>query len=317
MPVPFADPLDHPVLAVDIGSRTTRALLHVPGGRSGKKGVAARYAFALPSSERMHAPGAAPEDLCPSVGIPPSEAGFNRDLWCSLPGMIGLPQPEAILVSALECGGVFPSGSDGCQGARCRLGGQLWGLSRSGGIGVGSLVAAPLGKEMLRLRAIQRITGYPVLDSSAAFVLGLLAVPGIAERSYREGLTLLFAGGDSVSAGLVFQDRLLAFFELSADRVLPPDGGAPSLLLNCLEEFRLGWLPKERASQLGGWVDAVPALPPEAEGFRPLFVVGSRASLLEKHGRLIETPEDRGMNNCRGLLYGYARLREDTSASGL
>ena len=168
---------------------------------------------------------------------------------------------------------------------------------------------------MLRLRAIQRIIGNPVLDSSAAFLLGLLASPGVTERSYREGVTLLFAGRHVVSAGLVFQDRLLAFFALPTDRGLPPDGSTPSLLLHCLEEFRLGWLPKERAAELGGFVDAPSALPPEAEGFRPLFVAGPCAALLEKHGRIVGTPEDRAMLNCRGLLHGYARMCAEGAGS--
>ena len=293
----FVDRLNFPVLAVDIGGRIMRGLLHAPGAALGEQGGPARHAFALPLS--------------------PSEADFSLDLWKSLLAGTGLPRPEAILVSALEPDSArSPADRTDGRGPRVRLGGRLWDLARSGGVGVGSLMSGPLKEDMLRLGAIQRITGYPVLDSAAAFVLGLLADSGVSGRARREGVTLLFAGRHTVSAGLVFRDRLLGFFELPAEKMLPPDGREPSLLLTCLEEFRLGWLPKERAVDLGGFSDVAPSLPPEAEGFRPLFVTGPRAALLEGRGRMVGGPDDMALNNCRGLLYGYALMLEEQAAPG-
>lgn len=285
----FVDPIDCPVLAVDIGGRTMRGLLHAPGEKSGPHAV--------------------------SVPFPAPDAGFDPEPWLSLLAEKRLPRPEAILVSALEPDCARSSaGGAGDRGPRVRLGGRLWDLARSGGVGIGSLMGGPLKEDMLRLGVIQRITGYPVLDSAAAFVLGLLAESGVSGRARREGVTLLFAGRHTVSGGLVFRDRLLGFFELPAGTVLPPDGSVPSLLLTCLEEFRLGWLPKERAAELGGFSDVALSLPPEAEGFRPLFVTGPRAALLEGRGRLVGGTDDMALNNCRGLLYGYARLLEEKNA---
>ncbi len=296
----FVGHLESPVLAVDIGGRTMRGLMHAPGAVPGDE--PALRAFAL---------------ACAETG-----AGFTPEPWRALLAEAGLPWPEVVLVSALEDGvdASLPGAANGRE-ARSGVCGRLWNLSRSdgvsagqGGIGVASLMAEPAGGDMLRLCAIQRITGYPVLDSSAAFLLGLLAEPAVSGRSHREGVTLLFAGRHAVSAGLVFQDRVLGFFELTAERVLPSDGSEPSVLLHCLEDFRLGWLPKERAAELGGFAAVVPALPGEAEGFRPLFVTGPCADLLEGRGRIVGDAEHRAVNNCRGLLYGYARLREERAA---
>lgn len=285
----FAGFPDHSVLAVDIGDRAMRALLHTPGAVPGEKN--GPHAFILPA--------------------PPPDSAFSPEPWLSLADKAGLPRPEVILVSALE---PDPAASPACgkenRGPRVRLGGRLWGLARSGGIDMASLMAAPVRDDLLRLGAIQRITGYPVLDSAAAFVLGLLSDSAVSRRARREGVTLLFAGHYTVSAGLVFQDRLLGFFELPAGRMLPPGTSEPSSLLTCLEEFRLGWLPEERAAELGGFSDVAPDLPPEAEGFRPLFLTGPRAALLEGRGRMTGSAEDMALTNCRGLLYGYALLLE-------
>lgn len=294
----FAGHPECPVLAVDIGGRTMRGLVHAPATVPGDE--PALHAFALARA---------------GIGI-----GFDLELWRALLAEAGLPWPEVVLVSALENGAAASGVAEG-QGARSGVCERLWNLSGSGGasagqggIGVASLMAEPAGEDMLRLCAIQRITGYPVLDSSAAFLLGLLAEPAVSGRSHREGVTLLFAGRHTVSAGLVFQDRVLGFFELPAERLLPADGSEPSALLHCLEDFRLGWLPKERAAELGGFAAVVPALPGEAEGFRPLFVTGPCADMLEGRGRIVGDAEYRAANNCRGLLYGYARLREERAA---
>lgn len=292
----FVGHLECPVLAVDLDGPTMRGFLHAPPAAPGDE--PALHAFAL---------------ACAETGT-----GFDPGPWRALLAGAGLPWPEVVLVSALEDGAdASPPGV--ASGRKPRLGfcERFWDLSRSGGdsgIGAASLMAEPAGEDMLRLRAIQRITGYSALDSSAAFLLGLLAEPAVSGRSRREGVTLLFAGRHAVSAGLVFQDRVLGFFELPAERVLPADGSEPSVLLPCLEDFRLGWLPKERAAELGGFASVVPALPAEAEGFRPLFVTGPCADLLEGRGRIVGDSEYRAMNNCRGLLYGYSRLCEERVA---
>ena len=391
MHISFAEHLDHPVLAVDMGGRVLRALLYAPGptaatcGSSSKihdpaseangrpAGESTLYAFALPSPERMLAeqlkhhtalghsvhldcPVAAggcaaaieahlasgaglslhpetaatlgpeadwPETLRAGVAHRPSvqavvlrDAGFSPLLWRSLLAGLGLPLPDVVLAGALERDSVFPAWNEAeCGRPRSRE--RLWSLSRSGGIAVSELAAAPAREDLLRLRAIQRITGYPALDSSAAFLLGLLSMPGVRERSYRQGVTLLFMGKTVISAGLVFQDRLFGFFELPADRLWPKDAPEPALLLTCLEEFRLGWLPKEMAARLGGFADSALALPPEAEGFRPVYATGPHASLARTIGQIPGTPEDIALNNCRGLIHGYARMRAKTASLGV
>lgn len=254
---------------------------------------------------------------CPVSAESVSGADFNMVAWRSLLAMGGLPQPGAILVSALERGPIFSSFSGAANGlSRATLGPSFFGLSRFGGRRIASLLCPPLSEEMLRLRAIQRMTGNAVTDCSTAFILGLLSIPGITERSYREGVVLLFAGKHFVSAALVFKDRLLGFFELPSGRVLPSGGRDLSRLLQILDDFRLGWFPGELAAKFGGFVDTVSALPAEAEGFRPLFITGPGAAFLEGHGQIVCAQEDIALTDCRGLLYGYARLREESSPRG-
>lgn len=236
----------------------------------------------------------------------------NPEHWSKLMETAGLPKPGAIYACASESGHLLDD-------ARPRpLAPLLGGLfeRHGGGIPVQELLCPTKGPEMLRLSTIQRITGFSVLDSALAFVAGMFALPSVAARSRREGVVLLYMGRHYMRAALAYRGRLFALLELPASPAgQEPPGAedmvrqsamplAPESLAQWLDDLRLGWLPAEKAENLGGFLCRAGALPAEAEGFRPLFITGPGASALEGMGRIVDSgPEESA--NCRGLLAAF------------
>lgn len=243
---------------------------------------------------------------CPDGASPVQDSDYPFALWRGVSAPAGLPQAQNILVSALEHGlGLPPSDSNGP--ARQRLKGRLFPPLPSGGLPLDVLAREALKGEMLRLRAIQRMTGLFVADHALACIFGLLALPTVSERSCREGVTLIHVDDTYLRVALVFQERLAGFLELPASASLFPASGEGDMLMKLLDEFRLGWLPGELAASFGGMVELAPSLPPEAEGFRPIFVAGPQAHKLQGRGRLLEAPDKPSLACCQGLLHAYAR----------
>ena len=283
---------DVPVLAVSMGARDLRALLHVP--ENGKPPVWHPFHQLLlecPAEKDIWEPA----ELCKTLA-----------LCRSLPERSGLTVAEKVLVCvpARE----YPVAARPCAERPCL---KPYGLARSGGLPLAALMPEKADEEMLRLCKIQRITGFPVLNETAATILGLLAAPGVLARSCRQGVTLVDMTENHVLAALVYQERLLGLLELPWEKI-PSGPVGKAVLLDCLEEFRFGWLPDERARELGGYVDCAALLPPEAEGFRPIFASGRNAFLLEGCARIMDSPDDSALVACRGLLFGYARLLAST-----
>jgi hypothetical protein len=133
------------------------------------------------------------------------------------------------------------------------------------------------------------MTGFPGSDADCAFILELMARPDLTERSLRQGVTLLFLHARGVSGALVFKDRLFSFLRLPFGPEFPGGSGefSPAPLLALLEDFRLGWLPQEKAHTLGGYVWRPEELPAEAEGFAPIFATGPLAQCMRGHARIL------------------------------
>jgi len=120
----------------------------------------------------------------------------------------------------------------------------------------------------------------PGADDRFAFIPELMARPDLAERSLRQGITLLFLDAQGVLAALVFEDRLFGLLCL-------PFGLEIEALVGLLNDFRLGWLPQDMANRLGGHVWRACKLPAEAEGFAPMFVVGPLAPRMQGRARIL------------------------------
>jgi hypothetical protein len=134
------------------------------------------------------------------------------------------------------------------------------------------------------------MTGFPGSDAACAFIPELMARPDLAERSLRQGVTLLFLHASGVLGALIFRDRLFSFLHLSFGPEFPggSEGFSPVPLLGILEDFRLGWLPQEKAHTLGGYVWRPEELPAEAEGFAPMFAAGPLAWCMHGHARILD-----------------------------
>ena len=230
-------------------------------------------------------------------------ADHDPALWRTLMDLCGLPQPEITLVAAFEHGRLLDR--EKTPDALPPLFLKLM-QNRVDGLALDSLMSREEGAGVLRLSAIRRMTGFPVLDSSFAFILGLMALPALAGRALRQGVTLLHLDSQRLLAALVFQGRLLGLLHLPMRELCRESGAfSPERLLGLLEDFRLGWLPVEKTGELGGAVWRPAHLPPEAEGFAPMFASGPHAHLLDGRVRVLDAREANEMNICRGLLYGY------------
>lgn len=235
------------------------------------------------------------EDLpqCPAGFAPVFLSDYSPQFWNSLLDAAHLPRPALVTAAAQDHGVHADTGN---REGRFRLWKRL--LRDSKGDPTQWLYAkAP--EECTRLAALQRaIGGGPVADTGAAAVLGALAVPEVAERSDREGVLVVNAGNSHTTAFLVFQRRVLGVYEHHT-AMLSAAG-----LAKDLDEFRLGWLPDEQVRAAGGHGCVFGDLPPEAEGFRPAFILGPRREILRGRGAFIAPYGDMMLAGCHGLLHG-------------
>jgi hypothetical protein len=272
---PQFDTLAAPVLAVDCAA--TRAL--------------------------CYRPGLAPE-AWPLLTPPPDQGDLTPD-WHALVAQAGLERPEAVLFA-------YDAGRAHREAALARaFTDHATPAAPNHGLALPDLPPAAEPGD-LRLAAIQRMTDYPVQDSGLVWIPGLLALPAIARRSWRLGVTLLHLDSRGLRAALVYQEKLFALLELPVRAFLDPAGAVDAPALSArLEDFRLGWLPPELAQELGGFVQRAPELPPEAEGFGPSWVCGADAARLDGFGQHL--PVSLPLV-CWGLLHRYALGPVNTKA---
>lgn len=232
---------------------------------------------------------------CPVGFAPVFLSDCPPGFWNRLLKAAGLPRP-ALIVAAAQDHGIHAD--TGNREGRFRLWKRL--LRESGGDPAKWLYAeAPA--ECTRLAALQRaIGGGPVADTGTAAVLGALATPEVAERSDREGVLVVNAGNSHTTAFLVFRRRVLGIYEHHTGMLSAAE------LAKDLDEFRLGWLPDEQVRATGGHGCVFETLPPEAEGFRPAFILGPRRELLRGRGAFIAPHGDMMLAGCHGLLHGLA-----------
>ena len=247
--------------------------------------------------ESIKALGITIAEECPEGYQPVELADFFPDFWRNLLEACRLPQPRLIMAAAQDHGS--EADIDQCKGRFCqwkRL------IDENDGDPSGWIyTSAPEGLD--RLAALQRSTGGPVADTSTAAVLAALSIPEVAERSDREGICVVNLGNSHTTAFLVYRRCVYGIYEhhtgyLTTDK-----------LIKDLNEFRLGWLPDEQVRAAGGHGCVFMELPPEAEGFRPTFVLGPKRRILKDYGKFIAPCGEMMLAGCYGLLYGLARRR--------
>ena len=140
-------------------------------------------------------------------------------------------------------------------------------------------------------------------DSGIAAVLAALSLPALRDRSWNEGVTVVFADDMHTQAFMVFREKILGLYENHA-------GLSRESLLADLKEVRLNWLPDEQVRAAGGHGCICGDFPAEAEGFRPTWILGTRREELAGAGRLASPCGDARFERCFGMLYGLERLKE-------
>ena len=140
-------------------------------------------------------------------------------------------------------------------------------------------------------------------DSGIAAVLAALGMESLRDRSWGEGVTVLFADAAHTQAFVLFREKILGLYEGHADL-------SREALLTDLKELRLNWLPDEQVRAAGGHGCICGDFPAEAEGFRPTWILGPCREALKGAGRLASPCGDARFERCFGLLYGLARRAE-------
>lgn len=246
--------------------------------------------------DRVRAMGVTLEERRPEGTSPVFLTDFDPGFWTAWLASAGLPAPALVTAAAQDHGVHADVGN---REGRFRLWRNL--LTSSGGDAAGWLYAEPPAS-CTRLAALQRsIGGGPVADTGAAAVLGALSLPEVADRSDREGVLAVNVGNSHTLGFLIFRRRILGVYEHHTGLLTTES------LLQDLAEFRLGWLPDEQVRAAGGHGCVMTDLPPEAEGFRPAFILGPRRELLRGHGSFIAPHGDMMLAGCHGLLHGLAQ----------
>lgn len=233
---------------------------------------------------------------CPAGFAPVMLADYEPGYWRALLAVAGLPVPALVAASAQDHG-VHPEVGN-------RIGRfDMWRTFITAQQGdPARLVHDVPPAACTRLAVLQRaIGGGPVADTGAAAVLGALSMPEVAARSHREGIMVVNVGNSHTIAFLVFRERVVGVYEHHTGM------HDTQSLLHDLHELRMCWLPDEQVRNTGGHGCVfAPDIAPEAEGFRPTFILGPRRALLQGHGQFIAPHGDMMLAGCHGLLHGLA-----------
>lgn len=232
---------------------------------------------------------------CPAGYAPVCLTDYDAPFWQAFLAAAGLPKPSLVVAAAQDHGHHVTGNREG----RFQLWREL--LLETKGDPSQWLFDEP-PSVCTRLAALRNVTGGPVADTGTAAVLGAMAVAEVAERSRRQGITIVNVGNSHVVAFLVFRERVFGVYEQHTARL-----DLEALLFD-LKEFRFGWLPDEQVRSQGGHGCLFTGpLPEEAEGFMPTFILGPQREKLHGHGQFIAPYGDMMFAGCHGLLLGVAR----------
>lgn len=244
--------------------------------------------------DRVKAMGVSLTEERPAGHAPVRLADFEPGFWRCLLNAANLPAP-VLHIAAAQDHGHNPAGSN----RECRI--RSWRTFLEHGNPAGLLHAVPPA-EFTRLAALRTAIGDGyVADTGAAALLGALSTPELATRSQRQGVLIVNVGNSHTVAFLLFQNRVYGVYEQHTDLCT-----AESLAAD-FTEFRLGWLPDEQVRDKGGHgVAFAESIPPEAEGFKPTYILGPRRDMLKGQGQFIAPEGDMMMAGSFGLLHALS-----------
>jgi len=260
--------------------------------------------------ERVKALGIAFSETCPQGYEPVQLGDFSKDFWNTLLLAAGLPLPRTIL-AAVQDHGVHAPHVGGNRIGRFLLWKDL--LTQGNGAPSAGLFATELfgvPPQYTRLASLQAQTLGMVADTGIAALFGALACPEVAERSHRQGITIINIGNTHIVAFLVYQERIMGVYEHHTGQL---DIAA---LQHDLMEFRHLWLPDELVRAAGGHGCAFKKdIPPESEGFNPTYILGPKRDLLRGQGTFIAPYGDMMCAGAHGLIHGLIRLQAPVYAT--
>ena len=232
-------------------------------------------------------------EIPPFGAVPVKLADYSSDFWAAFLRMVELPTPRQVLAAAQDHGGLHPK-SD-------RFGRiKNWMDLIAVDLVPSHWIYTQAPDNLTRLRALQQSTAGPVADTAIAALLGLLCVPEILERSFRQGITLINAGNRHTVAALVYRGEMRAIYEHHTVMRTKED------LEKDLHEFRLGWLPAELVQASGGHGTAYATPCAEAGGYEPTFILGPQRDRFHGLGSFVAPFGDMTFAGCFGLLWGMA-----------
>ena len=268
-------PVAAPVLAVDCGMDSVALLL------------------ALPEVEASN---------WPCREVPAASDAEVVEAARSLLAENGLERPSLSLVCSM---GRHSEEERSVEGRAARIARWREELRLSGGSPEACLHEAMPGWEVSPLLEAVKKTFGPALgaDSGTAAVLAALGMESLRDRSWAEGVTVVFADHAHTQAFVLFREKILGLYENHA-------GLSRDALLADLKELRLNWLPDEQVRAAGGHGCICGDFPAEAEGFRPTWILGPCREELKGAGRLASPCGEARFERCFGLLCGLARRTE-------
>ncbi len=228
----------------------------------------------------------------PFGAVPVTLADYSSVFWDAFLRMAELPAPRQVLASVQDHG-LHPEGN--------RVGRmQAWVDLIAADPVPSHWIYTQVPENLTRLTALQQSTGGPVADTATAALLGLLCVPEVFNRSFRQGITLINAGNSHTVAALAYRGEIRAVYEHHTTMRSKED------LEKDLHEFRLGWLPSEIVQAAGGHGTAYAPPCPEAGGYEPTFIIGPQRDRFHGLGSFIAPFGDMMLAGCFGLLWGMA-----------
>jgi uncharacterized protein (DUF1786 family) len=235
-------------------------------------------------------------EAVPSGHVPVALADYDPGFWRALLGAAGLPEPEGVVACAQDHG-FHPGGSN-------RLGRfELWKRFLVEAQGrPEALIFHSVPSEMTRLATLQRaIGGGPVSDTGAAAVLGALAEPEVAQRSWEEGVCLVNVGNSHIIAFLLHKGRMWGVYEHHTG-MLDAQGLWEQLAL-----FRKKSLTNAAVFDSGGHGCLVLNEADTSIDFNGMYVLGPQRGLLQGYDVAFPAPGgDMMLAGCVGLLKGLS-----------
>ncbi len=137
-------------------------------------------------------------------------------------------------------------------------------------------------------------------DPLAAFAMTAFADDRLRARCWEEGVTALWADACRTCVLLLFRGIICASYENRS-------GTDADSIAEDIRQLQLNWLPAERVLRSGGTGCFIHQYPPEAEGFRPVYIFGPQRMRFSGMGKMVGGRNSLATDLCRGLIDGYAR----------